>query len=71
MRPLDPQATPTTTTPLPPALEAALIDLLAQVLVAELVEAANPAPPLAAPPATDETPPGLHRTDQQALDPAA
>ena len=71
MRSLEPQATPTTTTPLPPALEAALIDLLAQVLVAELVEAANPATPLAAPPTTDESPPGLDRTDRQALDPAA
>ncbi len=57
--------------PLPPELEAALAELLAQALVAELVESANSVPMQAEQPGTVVSPPGPDRTDRKATDPAA
>ena len=46
---------------LPPELQEAMIDLLAQAMVAELLETGNPAEPLPSATATGSSPPGHAR----------
>ncbi len=68
MRPLKTATGPTTAAPLPPELEVALAELLAQALVAELVESANAAPSLTEGPGTVASPPGPDREEVRHVD---